>query len=228
MTATQNTSNEQPKTASDTGDPPLRDGQPLHGRDRAGVPLPRQRRGRGRRSSGPTPPSRSGAAVRSRSAPPSSRRAAELMDERRDDLAAPDHPRDGQAPRGGRRRAEAVLHDPQVLRGEGARLPGAHADRADGGQGRGRGRDRAGRRAAGHRAVELPLLPGGPRRRARTWCWATPSSSSTRRTCPQCALAIEQLFADAGAPEGVFTNVFLKISDVETGRRPPVRRRASP
>jgi succinate-semialdehyde dehydrogenase/glutarate-semialdehyde dehydrogenase len=32
---------------------------------------------------------------------------------------------------------------------------------------------------------------------------------------PQCALAIEQLFADAGAPEGVFTNVFLRISDVE-------------
>jgi succinate-semialdehyde dehydrogenase/glutarate-semialdehyde dehydrogenase len=34
-------------------------------------------------------------------------------------------------------------------------------------------------------------------------------------TVPQCALAIEQLFTDAGAPEGVFTNVFLKIADVE-------------
>jgi succinate-semialdehyde dehydrogenase/glutarate-semialdehyde dehydrogenase len=34
-------------------------------------------------------------------------------------------------------------------------------------------------------------------------------------TVPQCALAIEQLFIDAGAPEGVFTNVFLKIADVE-------------
>jgi succinate-semialdehyde dehydrogenase/glutarate-semialdehyde dehydrogenase len=33
---------------------------------------------------------------------------------------------------------------------------------------------------------------------------------------PQCALAIEQLFADAGAPAGVFTTAFLKISDVET------------
>ncbi|HEY0126218.1 MAG TPA: NAD-dependent succinate-semialdehyde dehydrogenase [Blastococcus sp.] len=32
---------------------------------------------------------------------------------------------------------------------------------------------------------------------------------------PQCALAIEQLFADAGAPEGVFTNAFLRIDDVE-------------
>jgi succinate-semialdehyde dehydrogenase/glutarate-semialdehyde dehydrogenase len=32
---------------------------------------------------------------------------------------------------------------------------------------------------------------------------------------PQCAVAIEQLFTDAGAPEGVFTNVFLRISDVE-------------
>jgi succinate-semialdehyde dehydrogenase/glutarate-semialdehyde dehydrogenase len=32
---------------------------------------------------------------------------------------------------------------------------------------------------------------------------------------PQCAVAIEQLFLDAGAPEGVFTNTFLRISDVE-------------
>jgi succinate-semialdehyde dehydrogenase/glutarate-semialdehyde dehydrogenase len=32
---------------------------------------------------------------------------------------------------------------------------------------------------------------------------------------PQCALAIEALFTDAGAPEGVFTNVFLTIPDVE-------------
>ena len=32
---------------------------------------------------------------------------------------------------------------------------------------------------------------------------------------PQCALALEQLFVDAGTPEGVYTNVFLKIPDVE-------------
>jgi len=32
---------------------------------------------------------------------------------------------------------------------------------------------------------------------------------------PQCALALEQLFLDAGAPAGVFTNLFLKIEDVE-------------
>ena len=32
---------------------------------------------------------------------------------------------------------------------------------------------------------------------------------------PQCALAIEQLFRDAGAPDGVYTNVFLQIPDVE-------------
>ena len=32
---------------------------------------------------------------------------------------------------------------------------------------------------------------------------------------PQCAVAIEQLFADAGAPAGVYTNVFLRIADVE-------------
>lgn len=32
---------------------------------------------------------------------------------------------------------------------------------------------------------------------------------------PQCAVAIEQLFADAGAPAGVLTNTFLRIADVE-------------
>jgi succinate-semialdehyde dehydrogenase / glutarate-semialdehyde dehydrogenase len=32
--------------------------------------------------------------------------------------------------------------------------------------------------------------------------------------CPQSALALERLFTDAGAPEGVYTNVFLRIPDV--------------
>src|SRR3954447_12170432 len=32
---------------------------------------------------------------------------------------------------------------------------------------------------------------------------------------PQSALALEKLFRDAGAPEGVYTNVFLRIADVE-------------
>ena len=35
-------------------------------------------------------------------------------------------------------------------------------------------------------------------------------------SCPQSALALERLFADAGAPEGVYTNVFLHRDDVET------------
>jgi succinate-semialdehyde dehydrogenase/glutarate-semialdehyde dehydrogenase len=33
--------------------------------------------------------------------------------------------------------------------------------------------------------------------------------------CPQTALALEQVFTDAGAPRGVYTNVFLRIADVE-------------
>ena len=33
--------------------------------------------------------------------------------------------------------------------------------------------------------------------------------------CPQTALALEQVFTDAGAPRGVYTNVFLRIIDVE-------------
>ena len=32
---------------------------------------------------------------------------------------------------------------------------------------------------------------------------------------PQCAVAVEQLFTDAGAPERVFTNTILRIADVE-------------
>jgi succinate-semialdehyde dehydrogenase/glutarate-semialdehyde dehydrogenase len=31
---------------------------------------------------------------------------------------------------------------------------------------------------------------------------------------PQCALAMEQLFADAGAPQGAFTNLFVAVADV--------------
>jgi succinate-semialdehyde dehydrogenase/glutarate-semialdehyde dehydrogenase len=34
------------------------------------------------------------------------------------------------------------------------------------------------------------------------------------RNVPQSALAIEALFADAGAPEGVFTNVFVEVDDI--------------
>jgi succinate-semialdehyde dehydrogenase/glutarate-semialdehyde dehydrogenase len=33
--------------------------------------------------------------------------------------------------------------------------------------------------------------------------------------CPQSALAIERLFRDAGAPDGVYTNIFLHHADVE-------------
>ncbi|WP_261665080.1 NAD-dependent succinate-semialdehyde dehydrogenase [Deinococcus sp. Marseille-Q6407] len=33
--------------------------------------------------------------------------------------------------------------------------------------------------------------------------------------CPQSALALQQLFGDAGVPQGVYNNVFLRISDVE-------------
>ena len=33
--------------------------------------------------------------------------------------------------------------------------------------------------------------------------------------CPQTALALERLFRDAGVPQGVYTNVFLRIRDVE-------------
>jgi succinate-semialdehyde dehydrogenase / glutarate-semialdehyde dehydrogenase len=34
-------------------------------------------------------------------------------------------------------------------------------------------------------------------------------------SCPQCALAIEELFRDAGVPAGVYTNLFAETSDIE-------------
>jgi succinate-semialdehyde dehydrogenase/glutarate-semialdehyde dehydrogenase len=34
-------------------------------------------------------------------------------------------------------------------------------------------------------------------------------------TCPQSALALEELFRDAGAPEGVYTNMFVETADIE-------------
>lgn len=35
-------------------------------------------------------------------------------------------------------------------------------------------------------------------------------------SCPQSAIALERIFRAAGVPEGVYTNVFLRISDIET------------
>src|SRR5271166_503976 len=34
-------------------------------------------------------------------------------------------------------------------------------------------------------------------------------------SCPQAALALEQLFRDAGAPQGVYTNLFVEIPEIE-------------
>jgi succinate-semialdehyde dehydrogenase/glutarate-semialdehyde dehydrogenase len=34
--------------------------------------------------------------------------------------------------------------------------------------------------------------------------------------CPQSALALEAIFHDAGVPDGAYTNVFLRIADIET------------
>ena len=45
---------------------------------------------------------------------------------------------------------------------------------------------------------------------------------------PQTALAIEKCFHDAGVPEGVYTNLFLRHPRRRAGHRAPARRRASP
>ncbi|CAA9220747.1 MAG: Succinate-semialdehyde dehydrogenase [NAD]; Succinate-semialdehyde dehydrogenase [NADP+], partial [uncultured Blastococcus sp.] len=140
----------------------LRHGQPLHRRDGEGVPLHRDHGDRRDHRAGPhrlpgvaEPPGRGARGRR-----PAGRRADGRAPRR---PGRPDHHGDGQAPPGGLRRAAAVRHDPQVLRRQRPRLPRTDDHRAADGQGRGGRGDQADRRPAGHRAVELPLLPGGPR-----------------------------------------------------------------
>ena len=94
-----------------------------------------------------------------------------------------DHPRDGQATARGQGEIQLVAsiyryyadHGPDAARGRAAE-PGAGRQRA--------GPQGAGRPAARDHAVELPVLPGGPVRRARTSWSATRSCSSTPRSAP--------------------------------------------
>ena len=72
MTATQNPTNEQPKTASDSAERRYATVNPFTGETEQEFPFTETSRDRRRSSSEPTPPTRSGATVRSRSAPPSS------------------------------------------------------------------------------------------------------------------------------------------------------------
>ena len=46
-------------------------------------------------------------------------------------------------------------------------------------------------------------------------------------SCPQCALAIERLFRDAGVPKGVYTNLFMATEDVSHVIESPVVHGAS-
>ena len=80
----------------------------------------------------------------------------------------------------------------ELLRRERPRLPRAHG-RSSVMEGRGRRRERAGRRPPGHRAVELPASTRWSGSPGRTWCSATRSCSSTPRSTRRRALAIEKL-----------------------------------
>ena len=166
MTATQNPTDRAAEDRQRQRRAALRDGQPLHRRDGEGVPLHSRpaeidgdHRARPRRLPGVAPPPGRGARRRR---PPG----------RRADGRAPGRARRPRSPREmGKRIEEATgelylcsMH-PQLLRRQRPRLPRADVDRAADGQGRGRRRDAADRRPAGHRAVELPLLPGRPRGR---------------------------------------------------------------
>ena len=61
----------------------------------------------------------------------------------------------------------------------------------------------------GHHAVELPVLPGGPLRRAEPASSATRSCSSTPGSAPSRPSRIEKIHRDAGFPEGAYVNVFV-------------------
>ncbi len=75
-------------------------------------------------------------------------------------------------------------------------------------------RTQPGRRAAGHHAVELPVLPGGPLRRTEPDHRQHRSCSSTRRSAPSRPRPSQQIFDDAGFPEGAYVNIYATNEQV--------------
>ena len=82
---------------------------------------------------------------------------------------------------------------------------------------------RAGPSCAPHRSARCSgSCPGtSPTIRQRgSWhricCWATPFCSSMPRICPQQALRLAELLDAAGAPDGVYQNVFATTDQVAT------------
>jgi hypothetical protein len=55
----------------------------------------------------------------------------------------------------------------------------------------------------------VPFRQGGPYAQ-----WREDPAAQARQQHPQSALALEQLFADAGAPAGVYTNLFIAGHEV--------------
>ena len=217
----------QPSSRRPPATPPgaTRRSTPSPGRPRRSSPSSRPARSTAS-SSAPTPPSRSGAAARSRSAPQIVGRAAELMLERKDEFAALDHPRDGQAHPGGRRRGAARRQHPRLLREERPALPRAAADRGDG---------------QGEAVVEnepvgviLAIEP-----------WNYPLYQVVRvagpnlvlgnaillkhaEVNPQTAPGDREVLPDAGVPEGVYTNALPGHPRRRAGHRRTRSSRASP
>ena len=69
------------------------------------------------------------------------------------------------------------------------------------------------RGAAGHHAVELPLLPGGPVRRPEPDD-RQHDRAQARAASPESATAMEQIFHDAGLPADAYINVFATNEQV--------------
>ncbi len=112
------------------------------------------------------------------------RRVGEIHTEQRAGARRDHRPRDGQADRAGARRGRLLRRHLRVLRRQRRGAAGRRADQAARGRRLGADPAQLARRAAGDHAVELPLLPGGALRRARTWWSATRSCSSTLRSAP--------------------------------------------
>ena len=212
MTATQNhppSTRRPPATA-----PPVRDGQPLHRGDREGVPL----HSRPREIDGII--GRAHAAYLEWRNRPVEERAADRRPGRRADATSaattspPSSPRRWASAAGGGRRALPLLEILKYYADNGPGFLEPTADRAVMGKGEAVVENRADRRPARHRAVELPLLPGRPRRRPEPGA-GQHRPPQARRDRPAVRAGHRAVFRDAGAPEGVFTNTFLRIADVE-------------
>ena len=133
--------------------------------------------------------------------------------------------RDGQADRAGARRGRLLRRDLRVLRRQRGEAAGRRADRAARRRRLGVHPPQLARRPARDHAVELPLLPGGALRRARTWSIGNTILLKHAPQCPESAAAMEQIYHEAGFPDGRLHQHLRDQRADRVGHRRPARAR---